>query len=59
MFTGLKIIKKQHEFQKNFTHQEFSNPITEFWEFFEINTQYTLLRYEHIIDGIKAIYRKK
>ncbi len=24
-----------------------------------MNTQYTLLRYEHIIDGIKAIYCEK
>ncbi|ENX42812.1 hypothetical protein [Acinetobacter sp. ANC 3882] len=59
MLTSFKIIKKQLEIQKDFTQQEFSNPIIEFWEFFEKNTQYTLLRYEHIIDGIKAIYCKK
>ncbi|WP_445404561.1 hypothetical protein [Acinetobacter vivianii] len=59
MLTSFKIIRKQLEIQKDFTQQEFSNPIIEFWEFFEKNTQYTLLRYEHIIDGIKAIYCKK
>ena len=59
MLTSFKIIKKQLEIQKDFTKQEFSNPIIEFWEFFEKNTQCTLLRYEHIIDGIKAIYCKK
>lgn len=58
MLTRFKIIKKRAELQKDFTNQEFSNPIMEFWEFFENNTQYTLLRYEHIIDGITAIYCK-
>lgn len=56
MLTRFKVIKKQPELQKDFTNQEFANPITEFWEFFENNTQYTLLRYEHVIDGVKAIY---
>ncbi|WP_227610476.1 hypothetical protein [Acinetobacter vivianii] len=56
MTTMLEIIKRQPELLKDFTYQEFSNPITEFWGFFKSNTQYTLLRYEHVIDGIRAIY---
>lgn len=59
MFIGFKIIKKQPELQKDFTHQEFSNPVMEFWNFFDNNSQYTLLRYEHVIDGVRAIYCNK
>ncbi|ENX13280.1 hypothetical protein F895_02584 [Acinetobacter sp. CIP 64.2] len=56
MLSRLEIIIKQPELQRDFTFQEFSDPIMEFWDFFEVNSKFTLLRYEHVIDGIRAIY---
>lgn len=49
-------LKKKNEIQKDFARKDFTNPIMEFWELFEENPQYTLLRYEHIPNGIRAIY---
>ncbi|ENX34637.1 hypothetical protein F889_01925 [Acinetobacter colistiniresistens] len=56
MLSSLEIIKKQPELQRDFTINEFPDPIIEFWDFFEVNSRFTLLRYEHVIDGIRAIY---
>lgn len=52
-------LKKRIEIQKDFTRKEFTSPIMSFWEFFDENPQYNLLRYEHIPNGIRAIYTKK
>ena len=50
---GAFLIGSSMELVKDFTSQ---NSLMDFWEFFNDNSQYLLLRYEHIKGGIRAYY---
>ncbi len=46
----------QIEIIKDFVRPEYQNPVMDLWEFFNDNTQYRLLKYVPIRDGIRAFY---